>query len=273
MLFLSALETAFGSDFELSKTSGFLNTSSYLEHMTGPSNEHYNYADCSPIFEFNPAMVWFAKKSKNPSLLYVEKQKLSGEMPTTSRFFPAALIWGNGVEIAKSPAPKALMWVGNGVNPVALYRTSWTGKNAIFVGFKGGSPSVSHAHMDVGSFIMEADGVRWGLDLGMQNYNSLESKGINTLFNSTQNSSRWKVFRNNNLSHNTITINNQHQNVNGKAPLTSHSTKKSFMNATSDLTALYTGVSKLKRGVAIVNKNYVVVRDEIEVGADSITLR
>jgi hypothetical protein len=62
--------------------------------------------------------------------------------------------------------------------------------------------------------------------------------------------------------------------VKGVAPITSHSKKPSFMNAVTDLTSLYEGVTKLHRGVAIVNKTYVMVRDEIEVGADGgITLR
>jgi len=274
VLFLSALEVAFGTDFGLSKKSGFLNTASYLQHMTNPKNKHFNYADCSPISEFNPAMVWFAQKTKNASLLYVEKQKLTGYIESRNRFFPAALIWGKGIQIAKSHAPKQLIWVGHGKNPVALYRTSWTDQNAIYVGFKGGSPSVSHAHMDVGSFVMASGGISWGLDLGMQDYNSLESKGIKTLFNSSQTSDRWTVFRNNTFSHNTLVINNKNQDVKGVAPITSHSNKPSFMNAVTDLTGLYKGVSKLHRGVAIVKKSYVMVRDEIEVGAEGgITLR
>ena len=67
------------------------------------------------------------------------------------------------------------MWVGQGKNPVALMRTSWTDTNAIYVAMKGGSPSVNHGHMDVGSFIMEANGERWAMDFGMQDYNSLET--------------------------------------------------------------------------------------------------
>ena len=111
-------------------------------------------------------------------------------------------------------------------------RSSWSDSSAIYVGLKAGSPSVNHAHMDVGSFIMEADGVRWAMDFGMQNYESLESNGVD-LWNSKQDSQRWQVFRYNNFVHNTLTVNNSLQRVAGQATITGYSTMPSFMNATT----------------------------------------
>jgi len=124
--------------------------------------------------------------------------------------------------------------------------------------------------MDIGSFIMEADGVRWGMDFGMQDYESLESKGIQ-LFGRTQDAQRWTVFRLTNLVHNTLTINNQHQLVTGTAPITKSGNNPSFMYAVTDLSQIYnTQVTKSVRGIAIVDQNHVVVRDEIET-LDAIT--
>ena len=48
--------------------------------------------------------------------------------------------------------------------------------------------------MDAGSFIYERKGIRWAIDLGMQNYLSLESRGIN-LWDQSQEGQRWGVFR------------------------------------------------------------------------------
>jgi hypothetical protein len=89
------------------------------------------------------------------------------------------MLWGIGVPIHEITAPKETMWVSQGKNPVALMRTSWTDPSAIYLAAKGGSVSVNHAHMDIGSFIMEADGEKWAMDFGMQQYESLESKGFN----------------------------------------------------------------------------------------------
>ena len=90
------------------------------------------------------------------------------------RLLPATMLWGKGISLEKLAPPKKQIWVGQGKNPVALMRTSWTNPDAIYVGLKGGSPSVSHGHMDVGSFVMDANGERWSMDLGMQEYESLE---------------------------------------------------------------------------------------------------
>src|SRR4030042_5412969 len=159
--------------------------------------------------------------------------------------------------------PEENIWVGQGENPVAIMRTSWTDPDAIYAGLKTGSPSVNHGHMDAGSFIMDAKGERWVMDFGMQDYNSLESAGVN-LWNMGQTSTRWDVFRYNNLAHNTLTINNQYQKVTGKATVISYSGQADLLNAVTDMSSVYAGyLKKAIRGLAIVDNQYVMVRDEI----------
>lgn len=273
VMFNSAIEKLFGKDFGLNEKPGFLQTAGYLENMTGPSGNPFNYSDAGNRGGLQPAMFWFAAKNKQPSLLWVERSRLQKDDPksfTGNRLLPAIMIWSAGIGINSISAPASVMWTGKGKSPVALMRTSWTDPNAIYVAMKGGSVSVNHAHMDIGSFIMEADGVRWAMDFGMQDYESLESKGIQ-LFGRTQNAQRWTVFRLTNLVHNTLTINGQHQRVKGYAPITSSSSAPNFMNAITDMTEVYDSIlEKTNRGIAIVNKQYVVVRDEIE-ARDTIT--
>ena len=266
VMFNSAIEKLFGKDFGLNSQPGFLKTAGYLENMTGPSGKPFNYSDAGGNGGLQPAMFWFANKQNDPSLLWVEKSRLQNTDPqshVSNRLLPAIMLWGAGISIDKAKAPATTMWVGKGKNPVALMRSSWTDPNALFVGMKGGSVSVNHAHMDIGSFVMEADGVRWAMHFGMQDYESLESKGIK-LFGRTQDAERWTVFRLTNLVHNTLTVNNQHQRVVGYAPITSTSTLPAFMQATTDMTPVYKGaLAKANRGIAIVDKAYVVVQDEV----------
>jgi hypothetical protein len=59
--------------------------------------------------------------------------------------------------------------------------------------------------MDAGSFVLDWQGIRWARDLGMQDYNSLESRGID-LWNMRQDSPRWRVFRLSAQAHNTLTL-------------------------------------------------------------------
>ncbi len=276
VLFISAMDKAFGQDFGLSQRPGFLKTAGYMANMTGPAGMPFNYSDAGKNGELQPAMFWFAGKTKDRSLLWVERGRLlAGEAAKNlnDRLLPTIMLWGAGQPVASIPAPTSTVWVGAGKSPVALMRTAWNDPAAIFVGFKGGSPSVNHAHMDVGSFVMDADGVRWAMDFGMQDYNSLETKGVD-LWNKGQDSQRWQVFRYGNLEHNTLTVNNGLQLVKGDAPITSSSGTPQFMNATTSLTELYAGaLANANRGLAIVNQAYVVVRDELETATSQASVR
>ncbi|GAA4398076.1 hypothetical protein GCM10023187_08240 [Nibrella viscosa] len=267
VMFISALEKVFGKDFGLSQQPGFLKTAGYLANMTGTSGNSFNYSDAGTGGGLQPAMFWFARKLNDPSLLWVERSRLQqaelGKVGN-NRLLPATIIWGNSLSLTNVPEPKSRIWVGGGKSPVALMRSSWTDPAGIFVGLKAGSPAVNHAHMDIGSFVMDADGVRWAMDFGMQDYNSLESKGVQ-LWGKEQNSQRWQVYRYNNFVHNTLTADNQLQVVESHAPISSHSGSPALMNATTDMTAAYKGtLAKAYRGVAIVDQAYVVVRDELE---------
>jgi hypothetical protein len=275
VMFLSALEKALTTDFGLAAKKGFLQTAGFMMNMSGPSHNAFNFFDSGVEEDLQPAMFWFADKLKEPSLLWVERNHVKdtdAKKYLRNRLLPAMLIWSKDIAISKIPPPVSNMWVGAGRNPVAMMRSSWA-DTAIYIGFKGGSPSLNHGHMDVGSFVMDADGVRWAMDFGMQNYESLESKGVD-LWNMKQNSQRWQVFRYNNFAHNTLTVNNELQKVEGIAPITAFSKSPLFMNAVVDMKEVYKGLlSKADRGIAIVDKAYVVVRDEIEAGSADATIR
>jgi hypothetical protein len=276
VMLISALEKAFGKDFGLSQRPGFLKTAFFMENMTGPTGKSFNYSDSGPGWEPQPAMVWFAQKLKDPSLLFIERNQVmsnKSDVMNRERMLPAFMVWGRGIGLDKMQAPASGMYEGGGNNPVAMMRTSWTDHDALYLALKAGTPKESHGHMDAGSFVMDADGVRWAMDLGMQDYESLESKGVD-LWNMKQNSQRWQVMRYNNFVHNTLTVNNGLQNVDGYAPITSHSDTPLFMNAVTDMTSLYNGdLSRAVRGVALVNKAYVAVKDELETAAKGATVR
>lgn len=273
VMFLSAVEKVFGSKAVPGLSKGFLATAAYLENMTGPNGNAFNYSDAGQGGGMQPAMFWFANRLKDPSLLWSEKFHLETKSPPNDRLTPAVMIWGAGLTMDKITAPVKLIWTGQGKNPVALMRSSWNDRNAVYLALKAGSPSVNHGHMDAGSFVMEAEGVRWAMDFGMQDYNSLEQAGVN-LWSMTQNSQRWEVFRYNNYVHNTLTVNNQLQLVKGYAGISEWSDKESFLNAKTDLTSLYEGsLKKANRGVAIVDGKYAEIRDEIESSSETAVVR
>ena len=294
---LDALQKLGIDDLKLKDFNGFSKTPYYLQHMVGTSGQSFNYMDCIPNSILNPSQFWFASQLNDPSLLWVEKSYLEKDgflmltdgngLPltktqakvdkftqfTTDRTLPALMIWANGVDLAKVKAPESTCFTGKGETPICLMRTSWNDNNGIYLGFKAGSAGTNHGHMDIGSFVIDMNGERWAFDFGMQNYNSLESKGIN-LWSLAQNSPRWNVFRYNNLAHNTLAVNGQYQNVKGKAEIDKYRFETNFKFAISDLSKVYENQLKaVKRGVAIVNEQFVVIQDEIETTAKTDTIR
>jgi len=245
VMFISAIEKLFGKDFGLNQLPGFMKTAGFMENMTGPTGKPFNYSDAGGGGGLHPAMFWLANKVNDPSLLWVERSYLKTRKPEAlvlDRLFPAIMLWSGGIAIDK-------------------------------ISTKGGSVSINHAHMDIGSFVMEADGVRWAMDFGMQDYESLESKGIK-LFGRTQDAERWTVFRLTNLVHNTLAIDSQHQLVTGNAPIIASSSNPDFMHTIIDLSEIYKGqVAQSKRGIGIVNKEQVIIRDEIETLGKETTIR
>jgi hypothetical protein len=276
VLLIDAVNKVYGTDFGMSNFPGFLATAGYFQNMTGPTGKPFNYADCAERSILSPAMFWFASYTGDPSLLWVQKgflEKKSHSAIISERMLPALLVWYGKSDPSRMIAPKQKTWTGGGENPVAMMRTSWTDTSAIYVGVKGGSPSTNHGHMDAGSFVMDAEGVRWAMDFGMQDYESLESKRV-YIWGKEQDAQRWSVFRYTNLVHNTLTINNRLQSVDGNATIVKSSSKKNFMNAVVDLSSVYRGeLESAERGIAIIDQEYVLVRDEVKTAGKSTTIR
>lgn len=275
VMFLDAIQRVFKTDFGLSATEGFLKTAGYMQNMVGSSGKNFNYSDAGNGSGISPAMFWFADKTKNSSLLFTEKQYLQGKDKSMhrDRLLPATMIWGKDISLAKVTEPKEMIWVGQGKNPVAMMRTSWSKPDAIYLGLKAGSPSVNHGHMDVGSFVMDANGERWSMDFGMQEYETLESKGVK-LWGMAQNSERWQVFRYNNLAHSTLAFDSEFQKVEGYASINHSSKNPNFLSATTDISAVYKGkATSVNRGTAIIDKKYVLVKDEITAAENETTIR
>ena len=266
-LFLSAVEKAFGTDFELGQMPGFLKTGEYVLHMVSPSLRNFAYSDNSQKAAMSPAMFWFCDKTKDASILYNQArlyQRDGKERILKDRLAPAMLIWGASASLSKIQEPDQLVWKAQGDNPVCLMRSSWSDTSGVYVGVKLGSPSVNHGHMDIGSFVFEANGVLWGMDMGGENYNQLETKGVD-LWNRKSGSQRWDVYRYNNRTHNTLSFNRKYQYVEGKAQIDKYSELAEHMYVVSDLTSVYEGqVKNVKRAVSLVDKKYVVVEDLIE---------
>ena len=116
--------------------------------------------------------------------------------------------------------------------------------------------------MDVGSFVIDAGGLRWAADLGPENYNKIESRGMD-LWGRSQNAQRWTIFRYNNLSHSTLAVNGQHQRVQGSAPIIRYSDRQVFPHVVFDMSRVYAGqLAQALRGAALLPNGQILIQDE-----------
>lgn len=299
VILLDILQSILGNDGGLTAIPGFLNTGSFIQNMEGLPTQRFsipmktdvdtekftierqcfNYSDCISSTEVNPCMFWFARNNKDESILWNEIQKLNADLKSNkkelvqNRFTPFMMIW-KPTSATNIQPPENKMYVGAGSDKIAVatMRTSWTDENGIFVGIKGGSIDVGHSHMDIGSFVMESEGVRWAMDLGLQSYTPLQNKV--DLWHFHQEAQRWDVFRYNNLAHNTLTLNQHKQLVTGFAGIEASTNKPNLMAVSMDLTSFYKNdVDKARRSVGIVDDKFVLIQDEINSGNGSDTIR
>lgn len=270
VLLITMLESVLGRNFGLDQAPGFDQTGQYPALMTGPSGLSFNYADGGSGRATEPAVHWFAARYDRPDWLWGEAAPLQRVLQTpadagsgANRFLPLLLLWRQPT--ATSDAIRMpLHWTSESTTPISVHRTSWSDPSAVFVGFKAGSPSGPHGHMDAGSFVLDADGVRWGIDLGAEGYHRIESRKMN-FWSFAQQSDRWRVFRQSVLSHNTLVIDDGPQVVAGNAKIVRFSDDPAFPHSVADLTPVYAGqAASVHRGIALLPSGEVLVRDRLE---------
>ncbi|MEI8087599.1 MAG: DUF4962 domain-containing protein, partial [Paludibacter sp.] len=113
-IFLDAMEQIYHSDFGLTKAPGFMDTGLFLQHMITPAMNPFCYSDAGQKCSFEPAVLWFYGKTKNPALLFNQKKFYEADTKQKylrDRLFPVALLWGAGcgASLSKATEPTELM--------------------------------------------------------------------------------------------------------------------------------------------------------------------
>jgi hypothetical protein len=180
-----------------------------------------------------------------------------------SRHIPLEILWWDRALLnSKSQLKAPLHWIALGEFSMGVMRSEWDNNKASYVALKGGTPYNSHGHMDAGSFILEANGVRWAIDLGTENYGKMREAKLD-LWNYSQNSSRWSTFRVGSESHNILRFDNEPQEIDGRAVVTELPDVNGTMGNTADLSSLYSKKTKQVRRIILLHPDHSVsLKDE-----------
>ena len=236
---------------EVSRSPGLASTGLFRIHSTGPTKKTFNFGDAEEAVHPAPFMYWFAREFNKP--IYAAHEEYVSPNDTTI----FGLIWRSrlpGVEsfesIASKKLPTSAIFRGS---ELAFMRSDWSA-NATWVGFKGGTNKGTHRHLDLGSFVLDALGERWALDLGPDDY------GLPGYNGSDQ---RWSYYRCQTEGHNTLTINGPNQEFEGDARLVGFHSDPQRTYAVVDLTNAYTHARSILRGIELLNGNQVLTVDEV----------
>jgi hypothetical protein len=158
-LLFASLGTAVGSDSGLSAARGFDHAGRFRAYTTGPANRTFNFAGAPDDPVTTPELFWISKRFASPVLAWIE-QKQAERSPHAD---PLDLAWFE--RDGKPPLPPSwpLDSVFHSVQ-VASFRSSWEDPNALFLAIKGGDNKTGRSHLDLGSFVLDAGGVRWAID-------------------------------------------------------------------------------------------------------------
>ncbi|WP_169809716.1 heparinase II/III domain-containing protein [Terrimicrobium sacchariphilum] len=264
----ASLERLTGSTQGVADYPGFAASADYMQQVVSPIGRYFCYSDCRSNRGMQLPLFWFARHfhrpdwiAANAGIINAQPEKHDGKPYNGGRLFPLALLWllpSDGAPAAHEPAP--LRWYARGRGPLVVFRSAFGDPNAFYFAIKGGSPSLSHAHMDAGSFNLTADGVEWATDLGMQEYESLEKLQI-PLWD--RKGGRWGVFRLGPESHSIPRFNGARPLVDGDAIFQKVQLEGKRPFALLDLTPLYQDqVAQAERGVMVLNDKVVLIQDE-----------
>ena len=216
VLLLAVLESALGTDFDLGQAPAFDRTALYRLYVQSPTGLGFNYADGGANIGAAPEYTWLATRYAQAAALAHSRVLLAEAVakkitnPETDRFFALHAVWFPVAAPAGAAGPLPLDVRFRGPAQLAIFRSAWDDPRALFLGFKAGSNTVNHSHLDLGSFVLDADGVRWAEDLGYDEYNLPGYFG----------GKRWTYVRLNNHGHGTLTPGNALQDDKAVAPIT-----------------------------------------------------
>jgi hypothetical protein len=241
---LDSLSTALGTKLGLDASPGLSSTGYFRLHAAGPSGKLFNFADGEEDHSGGYWLFWLAKRYHHPVEAGIE---LHGR-----KVHPMDLLWFEADGRDPSDMPTAHRFRAAGV---VMLRGSWDDPNTTYLGIKAGAnDACEHGHYDLGSFVLDANGVRWAMDLGPDDY------GLPNYFKAEM---RSRYYRTSTTGHNTIVINGECQPPDAGAVITYESFEENISFVVMDLSRAYPCTLSAQRGFALIDRRHVLIVDEI----------
>lgn len=270
-LYLKAVNDNGGDQGGIGQLPGVSRTALFYKRTLTPSGQRFNFGNASAEEVLNtPAFFFFSKHYGQPEIaewFRKEIEKTIRQNQPMHQLFFLSLPWFNPASPAQNEQIPALEVYHNSINDLLVLNVDRKEKGSVFLVAKGGLPNQAHQQMDCGTFIIESDSVCWTEDLGADDY------ALPGFWDGKPGGDRWKYFRNNNFSHNTLNIDRQPQYANGKAFVCKENTHTAHPYARLDLSEVYkVQAHKAFRKFTLINDHTIEVEDEVELRNTSSTV-
>ena len=269
-LYLKALADNYNDDAGLSALSGLEHTADYYINTLTPTGHRFNYGNANLNEILNtPSFFFFSHHYNKPHVAQWYRNELKCIMnnyEALHQLFFLALPWYDDSKTDNAIIIPRLKIFRNAINDLLVLNGDRKQSGALYLIAKGAQPMKAHQHLDAGTFILESDGVCWIDDLGADDYN------LPGFWDYKPSGERWKYFRNNNFSHNTLSINGALQNAAGRAFVSQVDTCGLISSATIDMTSLYGDeADSVKRTFCLIDDYTIKIFDAIDL-KDSTSL-
>lgn len=269
-LYLKAVTDNGGDKGKIGQLPGIEHTALYYKRTLSPTGRIFNFANAHEEALNTPAFFLFSKlyhQSEVAEWYRGEIKKTIRQQQPLHQLFYLSLPWYDNTHPNPLAALPKLEVYHNSINDIIVVNGKRNVQGSIFLTAKGGEPMQAHQQMDCGTFVLESEGVRWTDDLGSDDYN------LPGFWDYKPGGQRWKYFRNNNLSHNTISINHQVQYAAGKAFVCEEKTDIDQPYAKLDMTSLYKNQAEsVFRTFTLTDGQTVEVKDEIKLSDTQSTV-
>ena len=254
--FMAGLASALGTDFGLSNRDAYGISGDYQLYMSGASRMAFNFCDCGLARLSTPQHFWIGRRYKLPRASWFRYTELQH---STKKAHVNDLIWYDAsaadFDISSVPLDKHFREA-----EIASMRSDWTDPNALVVGIQG-SPTAhyNHRHLDAGTFILEALGERWLIDLGSDHQTYLRHQ---------HSFGRWDFYRLRAEGHNTLVLNpskGADQITSKPAQIKTFESTPNRVTAVMDLSNIYAANAKrVSRTIEMIDRKSVTVTDTVE---------
>lgn len=270
-LYLKAVSDNGGDQGGIGELPGVSRTALFYKRTLTPSGQRFNFGNASTEEVMNtPAFFFFSRRYQQPEVaewFRKEIEKTIKQNQPIHQLFFLSLPWFNPASPTQNENIPSLEVYHNSINDLVVLNGNRKEKGSVFLVAKGGLPNQAHQQMDCGTFIIESDSVCWTEDLGADDY------ALPGFWDGKPGGDRWKYFRNNNFSHNTLNIDRQPQYANGKAFVCEENTHTAHPYARLDLSEVYkVQAHKAFRKFTLINDHTIEVEDEVEVRNTSSTV-